>query len=324
MQLNRIIALLLVVICFVAAAVGMQRRQEEKAFNFPLGSNPKTNRLELVRIEGAITGTSSLTGAMAARDRLLEIAGEDEVKGVLLLINSPGGTVGASKELYEAVKSVKAVKPVVVSMLDQATSGGYYAASAATKIYANEGTLTGSIGVILSSLNVKSLLDKVGIEPQTIKTGAFKDIFSPYRPTTEPEKQFLQALLQDTYRGFLADVAAGRKMDLAKLRPLADGRIYTGTQAKENGLVDAIGTYSDALTELQKQARQKFNLTGKDLPIEGGGRSLKFLLDQIFGQTAFKLTTTSVFEHLAQRLLGTPTITNPSYEPPILLMPQFY
>jgi protease IV len=323
MQLNRIIALLLVVICFVAAAVGIQRQQTEQAFNF--NSTPKTDRLELVRVEGAITGSgSSLTGAMASRDRLIEITKEDSVKGVLLLINSPGGTVGASKELYEAVKLVNSTKPVVVSMLDQATSGGYYAASAASKIYANPGTLTGSIGVILSGLNFKALLDRVGVEPQTIKTGAFKDIFSPYRQISEPEKQFLQELLQDTYKGFLADVSAGRKMDIEKLRKLADGRIYTGTQAQANGLVDVVGTYTDALNDLRLLARKKFNLPEtKDLPIESNERSLKFFLDQIFGQSSLKSPVNKLFTNLAQKFMGTQTTVS-NYEPPILLMPSWF
>ncbi|MFN5864792.1 MAG: signal peptide peptidase SppA, partial [Pseudanabaena sp.] len=194
MQLNRIIALVLVVVCFVSATFGIQRRQMDEAINFKKVLD--RDRLELVSIDGVITGArASASGAMAVRDRLRELIEEDSVKGVLLSINSPGGTVGASKELYAAVKDLSEKKPVVVSMLDQATSGGYYTASSATKIYANAGTLTGSIGVILSGFNAKELLNKVGIQSQTIKTGPYKDIFSSFRDLSDAERQLLQDLL---------------------------------------------------------------------------------------------------------------------------------
>ena len=243
MQLNRIIALVLVAVCFISATFGIQRRQMDEALNFKKVLD--RDRLELVSLDGVISGgRTSASSAMAVRDRLRELIEEDSVKGVLLSINSPGGTVGASKELYAAVKDLSEKKPVVVSMLDQATSGGYYTASSATKIYANAGTLTGSIGVILSGFNAKELLDKVGIQAQTIKTG-------PYKELGEPERQLLQEILQNTYQEFITDVSKGRKLDLEVVRKLADGRIYTGRQAKENKLVDAIGTLDEAVADLK-------------------------------------------------------------------------
>jgi protease IV len=329
MQLNRIIALILVAVCFVATAFGIQRRQTQEAFDLK-GVERGRDRLELVSIDGAITGgRSGLNSAIAVRNRLMEIDDEKGIKGVLLTINSPGGTVGASKEVYEAIVKLRENKPVVVSMLDQATSGGYYIASAANKIYANAGTLTGSIGVILSGLNVKELFARIGVEQQTIKTGPYKDIFSPFRPISDPEKELLQGLLTSTYEEFVSDVAKGRKMDVAAVKKLADGRIYTGTQAKANGLVDAIGTYEDAVADLRKQVRAKFNIPDStDLPIERGSSSLERLLDQIFSGSSASLQLSSPLRELidvvAPKLLKNTGTGLSSDDPPILLLPSWY
>lgn len=147
MQTNRLLALLLVVICFVSAVVGFKNQR------LVLVPPTQENHLEIVRLTGAITSDPN---TLDVRDRLLEILEEDNVKGVLLSINSPGGTVAASQEIYQAVRRLREKKPVYVSMLDVAASGGYYVASAADRVYANDGTLTGSIGVILSGFNVES------------------------------------------------------------------------------------------------------------------------------------------------------------------------
>jgi protease IV len=329
MQLNRIIALVLVAVCFVAAIFGIQRQSEE-AFNLRQTLDRTSDRLELVSLEGAITGgRSTSTGAMAVRNRLLELRKVDSVKGVLLSINSPGGTVGASKEVYDAVMQLQKIKPVVVSMLDQGTSGGYYIASAATKIYANAGTLTGSIGVILNGLNVRELLNRVGIEPQTIKTGPYKDIFSSTRQLGDPERQLLQDLLQSTYLEFITDVSKGRNMDLEVVRKLADGRIYTGRQAKENKLIDEIGTLEDAGTDLRKLARAKFNLAAtKELPINRSPSSVERLIDQLFNQSEVSFNLSSPLStnlgDLAQKILKPNTSGLSSNDPPILLMPSWF
>ncbi len=331
MQLNRIIALILVAVCFLAAIAGVQRRQIEASIDFS-ALNRRENYLERVALNGIISGIGGASGAMAVRDRLLELKDEDNVKGVLLAINSPGGTVGASKELYEAVKQLQEVKPVVVSMLDQATSGGYYAASPATKIYANPGALTGSIGVILSNLNLKELLDRVGIEAQTIKTGPYKDIFSPYRSISESERQFLQELLQNTYQNFVSDVAAGRKTDIEAIRKLADGRVFTGQQAKENGLVDDVGTEAVAVEALRQLARDRFQLpASEELPLRSIPPSFERIVEDLFGsgvQSQGQSTLRRALGAIAQRWLGkerwdsTSELT--SFEPPILLVPEWY
>jgi len=335
MQLNRIIALVLVVVCFVSATFGIQRRQMDEAINFKKVLD--RDRLELVSLDGVITGArASASGAMAVRDRLRELIEEDSVKGVLLSINSPGGTVGASKELYAAVKDLSEKKPVVVSMLDQATSGGYYTASSATKIYANAGTLTGSIGVILSGFNAKELLNKVGIQSQTIKTGPYKDIFSSFRDLSDAERQLLQDLLQNTYQEFITDVAQGRKLDLEVVRKLADGRIYTGRQAKENKLVDVIGTLDEAVADLRTLARKKFYLPEtKELPIRKSPASFERLLDQLLNQAGVSIAlpffdvvgngkiSGAITDQLTAKLAGQ-NMQMGNYDPPVLLMPSWF
>ncbi|MEA5480274.1 signal peptide peptidase SppA [Pseudanabaena galeata UHCC 0370] len=334
MQLNRIIALVLVAICFISATFGIQRRQMDEELN--LKKVLDRDRLELVSLDGAITGArASSSGAMAVRDRLRELIEDESVKGVLLSINSPGGTVGASKELYQAVKDLSEVKPVVVSMLDQATSGGYYAASSATKIYANAGTLTGSIGVILSGFNAKELLDRVGIQSQTIKTGPYKDIFSPFRELGDPERQLLQDILQSTYQEFITDVSKGRKLDLEVVRKLADGRLYTGQQAKDNKLVDAIGTLDVAIADLRSLSRKKFNLPEtRELPIRKTPASFERLLDQLLSEANVNIAlpflnitgTDRISGAIADQLTSKLTSRNmqtSSYDPPILLMPSW-
>jgi protease-4 len=223
-------------------------------------------------------------------------------------------------------------------MLDQATSGGYYAASAATKIYANAGSLTGSIGVILNGFNAKDLLDRVGIQAQTIKTGPYKDIFSPFRELGEPERQLLQELLQSTYQEFISDVAKGRKLDLEVVRKLADGRIYTGRQAQANKLVDALGTLDQAVADLRTLSRKQFNLPeSQELPLRRSPASFERLIDQLFSQTsvnialpfiarAFDIAGTGKLNAIADQFssqLAGQGMQAGNYDPPILLMPSW-
>ncbi|MFN3361596.1 MAG: signal peptide peptidase SppA [Pseudanabaenaceae cyanobacterium] len=298
MSTHRLIALLLVFVCFVSAVVGLRNQRV-------LRPPSQENHLEIVRLNGAI---SSDPTTLEVRDRLLAIAEEDNVKGVLLAINSPGGSVAASQEIYQAVRRVREKKPVYVSMLDVAASGGYYVASAADRIYANDGTLTGSIGVILSGFNVGKLLERLGVEPQTLKTGPYKDIFSPYRKLSDSERELLQGLIQDTYEKFVADVAAGRKLDPKVVRAVADGRVFSGRQAVQNKLVDAIGTESQVEKDLRAAAREKFGLPESEkLPLRESPPSFDRLL-QRFLQGRLKAWAPPQF---------------PSLDTPILLMPSW-
>jgi protease-4 len=171
------------------------------------------------------------------------------VKAIVLDINSPGGSVGAVQEVYSAIERVRKEKkiPVVALFDDVAASGGYYIASACDQIVAHPGTLTGSIGVIFNTTNMEGLFGKIGVKMDPIKSGKFKDIGSPSRAMTKDEHDLLQALIMDAYGQFVTAVATGRKMSEADVRKLADGRVFSGSQALQNKLVDAVGDSQDAI-----------------------------------------------------------------------------
>jgi signal peptide peptidase SppA len=236
------------------------------------------DHIQVVRLSGMIIDkadsslfSSSAGSSPAVVKELRSALKSNKVKAVLLRVNSPGGTVPMSQEIHEAIVQLKqAGKPVVVSMGDVAASGGYYIACAADKIVANPGTLTGSIGVIINLMNFKALTDKVGIEPEVIKSGPFKDIASPYKKLSKEDRDILQALIMDSYDQFTTAVAEGRKMPIARVRTLADGRIYSGRQAYKLGLVDQLGSYTDALALLQTISKERYNLK-KDLAVDDGG-----------------------------------------------------
>lgn len=181
-------------------------------------------------------------------NKLDKIRKDPQVKALVIRINSPGGSVAATQEIYEEIEKIKNTgKKVVVSMGDVAASGGYYVASAADKIMANPGTITGSIGVIAEMGNVEELFKKIGVKIEVIKSGKHKDIGSPVRPMTPEERKMLQDLINNAYEQFVTAVAKGRNMPYEKVKELADGSIYTGQQAKENGLIDELGNIQDAI-----------------------------------------------------------------------------
>jgi len=222
---------------------------------------------------------------------LTKLRERKDVKAVILRINSPGGSVGAVQELYLAVKKLKASGKVVVASLgDVAASGGYYIASIADKIVANPGTLTGSIGVLLELGDVQELFKKFGVKIETIKSGRMKDAGSPFKQLSKEERRLFQGVVNDTYRQFLNDVAEGRKMKKSKLRPLADGRIFSGAQAMKNGLVDELGNMETAVEITKKLAKitaEKPNIIYRHKP---WGNILK-LLEQT---ASFKLLPESL------------------------------
>lgn len=176
-------------------------------------------------------------------------AERNDIEAIVVHINSPGGGVAASHEIYEAINEAREEYGVVVvaSMSSVAASGGYYLACAADQIVANPGTLTGSIGVIMQYPTFGELLDKVGVRYETIKSGELKDVGNPSRVPTEAEEQMLRSVIMDTYEQFVEVVAAGRSMDKEAVYPLADGRIYTGLQAYNLGLVDTLGTFNQSV-----------------------------------------------------------------------------
>ncbi|MBZ0264451.1 signal peptide peptidase SppA [bacterium] len=171
----------------------------------------------------------------------------DKVKALIVRVDSPGGGVAASQELYEAIKRCRHEKPVVVSMGSVAASGGYYCALGADTIVANAGTTTGSIGVIIELAQMKKLMDKIGVGSEVVKSGEFKDTGSPMRDLTPNERNYLQNYVNDAYEQFIQVVSEERHLDLDVVRKYADGRIFTGRQAFEYGLIDVLGDYYAAV-----------------------------------------------------------------------------
>src|SRR5512134_46096 len=200
-----------------------------------------------------------LTGLIADSESTIEqlkkFAKDDTVKAIVLRINSPGGGVGPSQEIYEEVKKLKGKKIVVASMGALAASGGYYIACATQKIYANPGTITGSIGVLMQFVNVKDLIEKIGLKGMVVKSGAFKDIGSPVREMKTEERELLQGVIDNVHAQFIAAVAEGRRMDRDNVVKIADGRIFSGEQARALGLVDALGNLEDAVADAGKMAK---------------------------------------------------------------------
>jgi protease IV len=201
------------------------------------------DRVALIRVEGVILDSQSTV------TELKRFAENPSVKAIVLRIDSPGGGVVPSQEIYDAVQRVrnKNNKAVIASMGTVAASGGYYIAAATDRIVANPGTLTGSIGVIMETANVEGLLKKIGVEGIVVKSGKFKDVGSPLRKMTDEEQALLQSVMDDVHKQFIDAVAEGRAMEVATVQALADGRIFTGRQAKEAKLVDELGNLDDAI-----------------------------------------------------------------------------
>jgi len=172
---------------------------------------------------------------------------DDSIRAIVLRIDSPGGVVGPAQEIFREVRKTIGKKKIIASMGAVAASGGYYVAAGTEGIMANPGTITGSIGVIIGYTNFEEIFQKIGLTPVVVKSGEYKDMGSPVRKMTEREKKLLQDFVDSTHRQFVAAVAEGRKMDPAKVRSVADGRIITGEDAKSLGLVDRLGNIEDAI-----------------------------------------------------------------------------
>src|SRR6188472_3780709 len=200
-------------------------------------------RVGLIRVEGVILDAQATIG------ELKHYSENPLVKAIVLRIDSPGGGVVPSQEIHDAVKRVKnkSNKAVIASMGTVAASGGYYIAAATDRIIANPGTLTGSIGVIMETANIEGLLKKIGVEGIVVKSGKFKDVGSPLRKMTAEEQALLQAVMDDVHQQFIKAVVEGRALEPSTGQALADGRIFTGRQAKDAKLVDELGNLDDAI-----------------------------------------------------------------------------
>ncbi len=201
--------------------------------------------IAVIRVEGAIMEQRGLL------KWIHQVEKDQSIKGVLLRVDSPGGGVGASQEIYAALKKLDSVKPVVASMGSTAASGGLMVSMAARWVVANPATVTGSIGVRMDRPQYFKLLEKLGLGQETLTTAPYKDAGSPLRPLTEEDRKYFNAVLQDMHQQFVEVVAEGRKMDMAQAGKLANGKIYTGREALKLGLVDELGGQDKALEKLR-------------------------------------------------------------------------
>ena len=267
----------------IAIAAASWSSWKEKAMG-----EKESGYVAVIRIDGAIYGgqetESMLSGSSGASSeeimRQLQAARLDpQAKSILLRINSPGGSTGATQEIAEEMDKIRSSKkPIVVSMGDMCCSAGYWLASKGNYIFASPATMTGSIGVYMEYNNIEELMDKLGVKSDKIKSGAHKDILSMYRPMTEEERAMLQDMVDDIYDQFVRTVADGRNMDEAKVRAIADGRILTGKQAQDAGLVDAMGNYYDALAYAASSGGIEENERVPVKSYTGGGMNLRGLL----------------------------------------------
>ncbi|MBM4351549.1 MAG: signal peptide peptidase SppA [Deltaproteobacteria bacterium] len=206
------------------------------------------DKIAVIEVRGLITQSQ---GVIGEGHRYTE---DEGVKAIILRIDSPGGGVGPSQEIYREVLKIKSnqKKKVITSMGSVAASGGYYIASASDLIVANPGTITGSIGVLMEFTNIEELFKKIGVKGVVLKSGEHKDIGSPFREMTPEEKKLMQSVIDNVHQQFIQAVAEGRKMDRLKVAQVADGRILTGEQAKQLGLVDQLGNLQDAIDTAAK------------------------------------------------------------------------
>ena len=206
----------------------------------PSGTELVPANLAKVKLEGAIMDATLVV------DQLETVRKDKGIKGVLMIVNSPGGSVPPSIEIMEAVKRLKSEKPVIVYASGTIASGSYYASIYANEIYANPGSMVGSIGVIMQGSNLSELAQKIGVSEQTVKAGKFKEVGTVTRAWKPYETAELEKVVNDTYRLFVSDVSKARKLDPAKHTEFADAHIFTASQAKDVGLIDKIGVGYDA------------------------------------------------------------------------------
>ena len=227
-----LIALFIISVFIVRALMG----SDESSFSRKTG-------VGLVEVKGMILDSEETIRQLRYFDK------QDSVKVVVLRVDSPGGVVAPSQEIYSEVKKFAAKKKIIVSMGSLAASGGYYISAPATSIYANPGTITASIGVLLSFSNIESLMDKIGIKSYTLKSGEYKDAGSASREMSKEDRAMFQSVIDNTHEQFVRAVAEGRKLPLEDVREIADGRILSGEQAKTLKLVDKLGSLQDAIDE---------------------------------------------------------------------------
>ncbi|MEN8258865.1 MAG: signal peptide peptidase SppA [Thermodesulfobacteriota bacterium] len=227
---------------------------------------------------GVIEVKGVITEAEQTLAHIQRFGQKDGIKAVVIRIDSPGGAVGASQELFMAIQRLSQTKPVVASMGSVAASGGFYAALGAEKIVAAPGTLTGSMGVIIKFANLEKIFQKIGYQSQVVKSGEFKDMGSPDRSLTEAEITLLQNLINSVHGQFVSDIVESRALNIEDVKKIADGRIFSGEQAKEYGLIDELGNFHDAIRLAASLARMDEELPNLVYPPEEKDSMLGMLL----------------------------------------------
>ena len=230
----------------------------------------------------------------------------DSIKAIVIRIDSPGGAVGPSQEIYREIRKTRKTKKVIASMGTIAASGGYYIAAATDGIIANPGTITGSIGVILGYTNFEALFEKIGLFPVVIKSGEYKDIASPVRKMTEPEKELLQKFSDTVHQQFIRDVANGRQMETTDVQKIADGRIVSGETAKTLGLVDRLGNLEDAIEWAGRLGGIKGKISSV-YPPEEKLPFMKYLLDMSVNEIR------EIVNHSAKSMISGGYVYHPDY-----------
>ena len=242
---------------------------------FAKSDSENISDIGVVKIEGTILNSEKIV------KQLDDFNTNDNIKAIIVRLNTPGGAVSPSQEIYEKVKSISIEnkKPIIASMGSVAASGGYYISIGADKIIANPGTITGSIGVIINFPTAEELVDKIGFRFNTIKSGKWKDAGSPYREVTEEEYIYFQDIVDDLYNQFLKEVSYRRNIDVDKLKTISNGQIFTGNRAYNLGLIDSIGTFEDALN-ISKNLANISGETNLVYPKDGKGNIIKMFFDQ--------------------------------------------
>jgi protease-4 len=212
----------------------------------PVSRLPFGEKIGVISVEGAILDSQTIL------TQLVSFKEDKDISAVIIRINSPGGAVAPSQEIFREIRKTAQTKKVVASLGSVAASGGYYVAAAADHIVADPGTITGSIGVIVEFIQIQDLLDKIGVGFEVLKSGEFKDMGSPHRKLTPQDKAVIQSLISDIQAQFVAAVAEGRGMPVEKVMEIADGRVFSGEKAKALGLVDELGNFQDAV-EITKE-----------------------------------------------------------------------
>ena len=216
-----------------------------------------------------------------------ELKSDAEVLALIVRIDSPGGTIVGGESLYHQLRAVGTEKPVVAVMGSMATSAGYMTALGTDHLFAREGSLTGSIGVLMQTANVTGLLEKIGVKPDTIKSGPLKAQPNPLEVTTPAARQAIKDVVMDMYGMFVEMVAERRNMDLGQAKALADGRVYSGRQALANGLIDAIGSETEAVDWLEKTREIPAGLAIRNVVIERPGQAWQNFINGLVGKTLF-------------------------------------